>query len=221
MFESVDAYEPSSSHGAGSIHAMYPWLNPTCVDIGVHSGREYCRDDADALLALAARTSAQEDEASSSSRVPSQVPFDCVSWYDGCNTCSVDSESMDCSLAQCSRFLTPFCERFANGTTCQSAAEPGCDPSTHQGRIDYSDPQVQYELVSMVASWHRQCQSARADTCTAAGAEVQGVVWEPEIVIGRPLLLATDHNPRSSQVSVRATMRAEMGSDWIASGEEL
>lgn len=220
MFESVDAPEPSSTDGLGSIHAMYPWLNPTCADIGVHSGREYCRDDADALLALAARTSA-DYEASSSSRVPSQVPLDCVSWNDGCNTCSVDSESMVCSLAQCSSFLTPFCERFANGTTCQSAIEPGCDPSSHQGRIDYSDPRVQYEILSIAASWRSQCQSARADTCTAANSEVQCVVWEPEIVYGRPFLVATDHRPRPSQVSVRATMRAEMGSDWIMSGEEL
>lgn len=48
-YRSADTAEPETMASiAGvniltSVHAMYPWLNPTCRDIGVHSGRDFCR----------------------------------------------------------------------------------------------------------------------------------------------------------------------------------
>ncbi len=209
-FEAVDAPEPATS-----IHAMYPWLNPVCADIGVHSGRDYCREDSDALLAM------EEDDASS--QVPSQVPQECASWFDGCNTCSIDGDSMVCSLAACPSMSRPFCQRFMGGMTCDAPTEPGCDPSTHQGRIDYSDPQVKYELLSMVMSWDNQCPSASTDTCTPveAPAGVTCVVWEPQIMYGRPFLTATDSDLGVAHTSLQANVRVEVDSDWIMGGFEL
>ena len=207
LYQGMDAPEPRSAVSQGGIDAMYPWLNPTCANIGVHRGSAYCSNDPDFLLR----------RNTVSSPIPSQVPRDCVAWNDGCNTCSIitaggsgGDETMACSLMACQSYDVPFCSEYADGKVCGSSRDPGCDPSLHPGRIDHTDPQVQSELLNMVTSWIGQCPTANAATCTPTESRVECVVWEPEIacaVMGRPFLAAHQ--------ALQASARCEVGSDWI------
>ena len=191
----TDVPEPRSAVSLGGIDAMYPWLNPTCANIGVHNGSVYCSNDPDFLLR----------RNTTSSPIPSQVPRDCVTWNDGCDTCGIvaagglgGDETMACGSVDCEDYDVLF-------------FYPGCDPQTKPGRIDHTDPVLQRVLLNMVTSWYDQCPSASAATCTPIESRVECMVWAPEIgclvMGGRPFL--------DGHQALQASARVEVGSDWI------
>ncbi len=212
-WNATDVPEPRSAVSLGGIDAMYPWLNPTCADIGVHNGSAYCSNDPDFLLR----------RNTTSSPIPSQVPRDCVTWNDGCDTCGIvaagglgGDETMACGAwsawsAACENYDVPFCSEYADGRVCGSSRAPGCDPQTKPGSIDHTDPELQRVLLDMVTSWYDQCPSASAATCTPTESRVECVVWAHPIdclvVAGRPFL--------DAHQALQASARVEVGSDWI------
>ena len=54
------------------------------------------------------------------------IPVDCLSWYDGCNTCDVvRGEVTECTALECDgQENPPFCSGFADGSTAEVAARP-------------------------------------------------------------------------------------------------
>jgi hypothetical protein len=45
-----------------------------------------------------------------------QIPHNCVTWYDGCNTCSVDNGSIQgCTMMMCFTQNEPYCQVFTSG----------------------------------------------------------------------------------------------------------
>ena len=114
----------------------------------------------------------------------------------------------------CSSYGSPFCSRFEDGTTCASADEAGCDPSTHAGAITY-DWQTNWELQNLVAGWVDACPTASADTCTATTTSVECVVNEPQVVCGRPFLLPAGDGAGGMLALRAAAVVSEATSDWL------
>ena len=56
---------------------------------------------------------------------------------------------MICTELACGSYSAPFCAQFADGKTCTSALDAGCDPTTHAGRLNYDDPMIFYELLNV------------------------------------------------------------------------
>ena len=45
-----------------------------------------------------------------------QIPKNCVTWYDGCNTCSIDhGEIQGCTMMYCFTQAEPYCQVFTSG----------------------------------------------------------------------------------------------------------
>jgi putative hemolysin len=46
-----------------------------------------------------------------------QIPKDCISWYDGCNTCGAENGELTmCTLMYCETPSKPYCKEYANDT---------------------------------------------------------------------------------------------------------
>ena len=47
---------------------------------------------------------------------PNIIPMNCISWYDGCNTCQVRNGQMGrCTRLMCFREDNPYCLEFSSG----------------------------------------------------------------------------------------------------------
>merc|ERR1711937_754604 len=55
---------------------------------------------------------------------PPAVPKTCISWFDGCNTCSVaDGKIKMCTLMYCFVKGMPYCKAYADGRTCDGPGQ--------------------------------------------------------------------------------------------------
>jgi hypothetical protein len=48
--------------------------------------------------------------------VNGDIPLNCLTWYDGCNTCSVNNGNIEgCTLMYCFTTNEPYCQAFSPG----------------------------------------------------------------------------------------------------------
>ena len=117
----------------------------------------------------------------------------------------------------CSSYGTPFCSRFADGKTCSSALDAGCDPTSHPGRINNDDAMTFYELVDIAAGWADACPAASASTCTTGISRVECVVWDAQVACGRPFLEVGEAGGMKA-LQAGVVLAGDGGSDWIGTG---
>jgi len=69
-----------------------------------------------------------------------QIPYNCVTWYDGCNTCSVNlGELQGCTMMMCFTQNEPYCQVFTRGDLhlgdiCYRFCEDGSQNPINRGK---------------------------------------------------------------------------------------
>ena len=102
---------------------------------------------------------------------PSHIPKNCVTWYDGCNTCSAHNGVLQgCTLMMCYTNTEPYCQAFTSGELnvgeiCYRFCEDGS-----QNPIDRRDDcprgtECRGRLTDRTALISFDSCSARAHTC--------------------------------------------------------
>jgi hypothetical protein len=82
-------------------------------------------------------------------------PRDCVSWNDGCNTCTVRGGRIGaCSMMMCFREGSPFCAAYSDGRTCTAATS--CTRATGPATAAVDPGFAVDEGVDMVVVGHRR-----------------------------------------------------------------
>ena len=105
-----------------------PWETPCPNIISDTHNTEYCQSSSMQLCRMmcpqpkcnadqcAMRQGSCCEYQCQSETVTPQIPANCVSWFDGCNTCSVNNGQLGgCTMMMCFRQGTPECRAYSTG----------------------------------------------------------------------------------------------------------
>jgi hypothetical protein len=65
--------------------------------------------------------------------VPTEIPTDCITWFDGCNNCQINTENPDmpmaCTAMFCEHNKEPYCVKYKDGSSDMPTTIPSVSPN--------------------------------------------------------------------------------------------